>query len=188
MSKIYTRTGDDGTTALFGFGRVPKDHPRVVAFGTVDEVNAALGLARALLQNHPEATYLSSIIQERQSELFILGADLATPTEETSYPVPRIQARHTEALEKLIDELESTLPPLKQFILPGGDPGAAQLHICRTICRRAERMVVEARRKEPTIHTETIRYLNRLSDFLFVLARWVNHRAGISDTPWHPPT
>ncbi len=188
MSKIYTRTGDDGTTALFGSGRVPKDHPRVAAYGTVDETNAALGLALALLQHHPDRAYLSRLIHGLQSDLFILGADLATPTEETTYPMPRIQAHHTTHLEEIIDSLDDTLPPLKHFILPGGTPGAAQLHVCRTICRRAERMVIKAHRKEPTIHTETIRYLNRLSDLLFVLARWVNYRAHVSETPWHPPT
>ena len=180
--KIYTRTGDDGTTGLFGGGRVPKSHPRIAAYGTVDELNSWLGLVRAHLL--PEETELDALLQRLQGMLFDTGADLATPLDSRARTV-RIESRYVEALEQEIDRLEAQLPPLKTFILPGGAPAAAMLHVARTVCRRAERHVVKAMQQE-TLNPEVLRFLNRLSDLLFVLARWLNHRRHVAETPWLP--
>ncbi|SHK97525.1 cob(I)yrinic acid a,c-diamide adenosyltransferase [Rhodothermus profundi] len=180
--KIYTRTGDDGTTGLFGGGRVPKSHPLIAAYGTVDELNAWLGLARTQLLS--EESDLETLLQRLQGMLFEVGADLATPLDSRARTV-RIKADHIDSLEREIDRLEAQLPPLKTFILPGGAPAAATLHVARTVCRRAERLVVEALQQE-TLNPEVLRFLNRLSDLLFVLARWVNHRRGTAETPWMP--
>ncbi|ARA92877.1 MAG: cob(I)yrinic acid a,c-diamide adenosyltransferase [Bacteroidetes bacterium] len=182
--KIYTRTGDTGSTALFGGGRVSKDHPRIRAYGTVDEANSVLGLARSHLQAQPGADLAEPILGRLQEELFVLGADLATPLD-AGPTVPRIDPRHVLRLEEDIDRLEADLPPLKHFILPGGTPAAATLHVARTVCRRAERHVVEAMADEP-LNEQGLIYLNRLSDLLFVLARWVNRRAGVSESTWAP--
>lgn len=182
--KVYTRTGDDGTTALFGGDRVAKTHPRIAAYGTVDEANASLGLARSLLRNAPGADRADPILDRIQQELFVLGGDLASP-QETKYPVPRIIAEHVARLEQEIDGLEEDLPALKHFILPGGTPGGAALHVARTVARRAERHTVELGKQEE-VNDHAARYLNRLSDFLFVLARWVNHRADEPESVWVP--
>jgi cob(I)alamin adenosyltransferase len=180
--KVYTRTGDDGTTALFGGDRVAKTHPRIAAYGTVDEANASLGLARALLGGTPERA--DAVLDRIQQELFVLGGDLASPRD-TKYPVPRITPEHVEQLEREIDAMEEDLPALKHFILPGGAPGGAALHIARTVARRAERHTVELGAQEE-VNDHAARYLNRLSDFLFVLARWVNHRVGAPEAKWVP--
>ncbi|PAP76831.1 cob(I)yrinic acid a,c-diamide adenosyltransferase [Rubrivirga marina] len=184
--KVYTRTGDDGTTALFGGGRVAKSHPRIAAYGTVDEANAALGMARAALADADDALRqrADALLGRIQEELFVLGGDLASPGD-VKYPVPRIDAAHTEQLEADIDALTSDLTPLKHFVLPGGTPAAAALHLARTICRRAERHVVETAALEE-ISADALHYLNRLSDFLFTLARWVNHAAGVAEPVWAP--
>ena len=182
--KVYTRTGDDGTTALFGGDRVAKTHPRIAAYGTVDEANAALGLARALLGEAPGSDRADAILDRIQQELFILGGDLASP-HATKYPVPRIEPGHVEQLERDIDVLEEDLPALKHFILPGGSPGGAALHVARTVTRRAERHTVDLGKMEE-VNDHAARYLNRLSDFLFVLSRWVNHRAGVPEAEWIP--
>jgi cob(I)alamin adenosyltransferase len=182
--KVYTRTGDDGTTALFGGGRVAKSHPRIAAYGTVDEANAALGMARAALADDPLGRRADDLLGRIQEELFVLGGDLASPGD-TTYPVPRIEAAHTERLEADIDELTRDLTPLKHFVLPGGTPAAAALHLARTVCRRAERHVVETAALEE-ISADALHYLNRLSDFLFTLARWVNHAAGVDEPVWAP--
>jgi len=182
--KVYTRTGDDGTTALFGGDRVGKNHPRIAAYGTVDETNAAVGMARTDLNNTVWAKRTDGMLGRIQEELFVLGGDLASPGD-VKYRVPRIEAHHVTALESEIDDLETDLPPLKHFILPGGHPAAAALHVARTICRRAERETIEAAESE-SISVEAIHYLNRLSDFFFVLARWVNHEAGVADAEWIP--
>lgn len=184
--KVYTRTGDDGTTALFGGDRVGKNHPRIAAYGTVDEINAAVGMARADLDDTDWAERADAMVGRIQEELFVLGGDLAAPGD-VKYPVPRIEAHHVTALETEIDDLETDLPPLKHFILPGGHPAAAALHLARTVCRRAERKAIQAAESED-ISAEAIHYLNRLSDFFFVLARWVNHKAGVADTEWVPVT
>ncbi len=184
LVKVYTRTGDDGTTALFGGDRVAKTHPRITAYGTVDEANAALGLARALGHGAPGFDRADAILDRLQQELFVLGGDLAAPRE-TTYPVPRIEAEHIEHLEREIDALEADLPGLKHFILPGGSPGGAALHIARTVTRRAERYTVELAALEP-VNDHAAHYLNRLSDFLFVLSRWVNQQAGAAEAKWVP--
>ncbi|MEM6327161.1 MAG: cob(I)yrinic acid a,c-diamide adenosyltransferase [Bacteroidota bacterium] len=187
--KVYTRTGDDGTTALFGGDRVSKTHPRISAYGTVDEANACLGIARAALE-HKVGPYgersqtAIALLSRLQHELFVLGGDLASP-KETKYPVPRIEAPHIQALETDIDRLTQDLPPLKNFILPGGTPAAAALHQARTVARRAERLVVETAALEG-VSEHALHYLNRLSDFLFTLARWVNVDAGVGDVTWAP--
>lgn len=180
MSKIYTRSGDDGTTGLLGALRVPKDDLRIESYGTVDELNAALGLARALGLD-PDADDLTEQVQD---ELFALGSALADP--DPAGPFHHVIGLERSArLERAIDAMETSLPSLRQFILPGGSPAAAQLHLARTICRRAERLVVHlARQPGGDVPHPLLIYLNRLSDFLFVLARAVNHRAGVSDIPW----
>lgn len=185
--KVYTRTGDDGTTALFGGGRVAKSHPRIAAYGTVDEANAAVGMARSALASGSASAAdhrADALLGRVQEELFVLGGDLASPGE-TTYPVPRIEARHVEALEADIDALTADLPPLKHFVLPGGAPAAAALHLARTVTRRAERLVVETAALEEVSH-EALHYLNRLSDFFFTLARWVNLQAEIEEPVWAP--
>lgn len=184
--KVYTRTGDDGTTGLFGGNRVAKTHLRIAAYGTVDETNAVVGLVRTHLDDSSWAKRADARLGRIQEELFVLGGDLASPGD-VKYPVPRIEAHHVATLEVEMDELESDLPPLKHFILPGGHPAAAALHIARTVCRRAERDTIAAAELED-ISTEAIHYLNRLSDFFFVLARWVNLQAGVRDTEWIPVT
>jgi len=177
---VYTRTGDDGTTSLGDGERVPKDSPRIEAYGTVDELNSAIGVAMAAGLDPAVAVPLARI----QNELFHLGADLCVPEEaKETRPVPRIESRHVDALEALMDELSETLPPLDNFVLPGGSAGSAQLHLARTICRRAERRVLTLSRSEP-VGPETVRYLNRLSDALFVLARAENARRGAPDVLW----
>ena len=175
LTKIYTRTGDNGTTGLVGGKRVSKDSPRLWACGTVDELNSAIGLARAFKPDKKTDAMLAAI----QNDLFDLGAELATPGQ----PVPRLTQRHIDALEKSMDACNAKLGPLREFILPGGTTVAAQLHVARTICRRTERFCVRLSREEKT-GTLVVPYLNRLSDALFVLARWVNYRAGHKDTFW----
>jgi cob(I)alamin adenosyltransferase len=178
--KIYTRTGDDGSTALLGPGRVLKSAPRIEAYGSVDETNAALGTARALDADGWLAGEIASI----QSQLFNLGAELATTTPQARAGLECIAEADVETLERTIDRLEQDLPPLASFILPGGSLLAAQLHFARTVCRRAERRVValhELEGGEPRL----VRYLNRLGDLLFVMARWCNRRAGGPEIEWH---
>ena len=182
--KIYTRTGDDGTTGLFGGGRVLKDHPRVRAYGTVDETNAVLGAALAMLPGDG-STELRSLILSIQNDLFDLGSDLATPFESRA-TVPRIRPEQVGRLEAAIDAHELSLRPLKNFILPGGAPAAAMLHLARTVCRRAERHVVAAMAAEVKLNAHALKYLNRLSDLLFVLARHVSQEAGLADIAWQP--
>ena len=177
--KIYTRTGDDGSTGLLGSGRVLKSVPRVEAYGSVDELNAALGVARAADTGGWLAAELDSI----QSRLFNLGAELATAEARMLERLERVSDRDVRQLEEWIDRLEEGLPPLKNFIVPGGAPLAAQLHLARTICRRAERRAVALRELEP-VEPVLVRYLNRLADLLFVMARWCNQRAGIAETEW----
>ncbi len=184
MATIYTRTGDDGTTALFGGDRVGKGHPRIRAYGTVDEVNSLIGIARAHLASTNATEPLRPLLQTLQEDLFIVGADLATP-ENAKPVVPRIEASHVEALETHIDRLEEDLEPLKHFILPGGSPAAAALHNARTVCRRAERLSVEASASTP-LNEQALVYLNRLSDLLFVAARWVNHVTNTPEHTWIP--
>ena len=177
--KLYTRTGDAGQTSLFGGARVSKADPRVEAYGDVDELNAWIGFSRAASLD-PD---LDDLLVHVQRDLFALGAQLADPGE-------RIAARVTKAglsddevgrLEQIIDRLETELPPLQHFILAGGSRGGAALHLARTVCRRAERRIVSL---QPPADAVLVRYINRLSDMLFVLARVVNHRAGVPETEW----
>jgi cob(I)alamin adenosyltransferase len=180
LTKIYTRTGDDGTTGLGFGGRVPKDSLRVECYGTVDELSSAIGVARAA--GLPQA--IDRPLAVIQNELFHLGSDLCIPeAEKAVHPVPRIEKRHVAALEAVMDFWTDRLPSLDNFILPGGSPGAAALHLARTVCRRAERLLVALRREEP-VGEWTLAYLNRLSDALFVLARAANAEAGVSDVLW----
>ncbi|MFQ5570898.1 MAG: cob(I)yrinic acid a,c-diamide adenosyltransferase [Rhodothermales bacterium] len=184
LMKIYTRTGDSGTTALYGGDRVPKHHPRIDAYGTVDETNALLGLVRSLIKNQPGQTRLELILARLQGELFVLGADLATPSESRAV-VPRLDETYITQLEQDIDSFEQDLPALQHFILPGGTHAASTLHVARTVCRRAERLAVEVREQE-ALNAHIITYLNRLSDLLFTLARWTNFHADVEETVWHP--
>ncbi|MCG8348563.1 MAG: cob(I)yrinic acid a,c-diamide adenosyltransferase [Chloroflexales bacterium] len=178
--RIYTRTGDAGDTGLWGGQRVPKDSLRVHAYGSVDEANAVLGIARASGLDDD----LDQLLAQIQNQLFVLGSDLATPGEAAS--IPRIDTADIDLLEQVIDKLERELEPLRQFILPGGGLAAALLHQARTVCRRAERWAVSLSHEE-AINPHVIAYLNRLSDLLFVLARNANARAGVADTPWNSP-
>ncbi|MEX2185593.1 MAG: cob(I)yrinic acid a,c-diamide adenosyltransferase [Pirellulales bacterium] len=182
--KIYTKTGDDGETGLFGGGRVAKDDLRIEAYGAVDELNAALGLARA---SRPP-TDVDAVLVAIQNDLFVAGAELATPAaslDKLDKRSDRLADRHIERLEAAIDRFEARLVPLTQFILPGGDSTAAALHLARTICRRAERRVVSLRRDQPSaVSDATMIYINRLGDLLFVLARASAAAAGISEFAW----
>lgn len=180
--RIYTRTGDAGDTGLFGGGRVPKDDPRVEAYGAVDELNAALGLARSI-EMMPR---IDEILAPVQRDLFSLGALLATPQPEkvrAHLEKARLDDARIAELEHAIDDGEAELEPLRAFILPGGTPKAAALHVTRTICRRAERRVI-ALGHTVEIPAVVVRYLNRLSDLLFVLARVANRRAGAGEVTW----
>ena len=181
LTSIYTRKGDDGETSLGGGQRVPKDAPRVAAYGTVDELNSAIGGAVA----HGLSPRLMEALPVIQNELFHLGSDLAFRKEDKQqYQLPQIEERHVQKLEKLIDELNEVVGPLQNFILPGGSSGAAQLHVARTICRRAERDVLTLAREEP-IGPLVMPYLNRLSDALFVMARYENNQRGIAEPLWN---
>ena len=177
--KIYTKTGDAGETSLFGGLRVRKSDPRVAAYGDVDELNAQLGLARA---TGADAEIDAELLQ-LQRDLFALGAQLADPTERIASHVRKATLDDGDVvrLEQLIDKLEAGLPPLRHFILAGGSVSGAALHVARAVCRRAERGMVAL---EPAVDRTLLKYINRLSDLLFVLARTVNHRAGAAETPW----
>lgn len=181
--KIYTKTGDDGTTGLFGGTRVPKDHLRIEAYGTVDELNSVLGVAQSC--DMPEKLF--PVIQRVSGLLLTVGADLATPLNPPPrYAIPRVTEAEIEWLEQLIDAYEEELEPLKNFILPGGTQAAAYLHLARTVCRRAERCTVALGREEE-IGDIVPKFLNRLSDFFFVAARTANAYVGVHDTPWVNP-
>ena len=178
--RIYTRTGDDGTTGILGNRRVLKDDQRIEAYGTIDELNSVLGVARA----HGMDRQLDDLVARIQDELFALGSALADPLPSGPFHND-ITDPHVTALEETMDLLEAELSPLRQFILPGGVPSAGQIHLARTVCRRAERSVVRLSHieGEHVPHTLIV-YLNRLSDLLFVLARVLNHRAGVADVMW----
>ncbi len=179
--KIYTRTGDKGTTMLFGGDRVPKNHPRLDAYGTVDELNSHIGLARAFVKDEK----LGKILSDLQNDLFDLGGDLATPLEKTKVEISRIDDSYITKLEKTIDELQEVLPELKVFILPGGSAASGHLHVARTVCRNAERKTV-ALAENFAVNEKVVVYLNRLSDLLFVLARYANFIEKIPEPVWEP--
>ena len=180
-TRIYTRTGDRGDTGLFGGQRVRKDHVRVEAYGTVDEFNAHLGMARALLT--PPDADLDAVLQTLQNLAFDVGAELATPPTRAKRPTGLNEGAVT-ALEGHIDRYESELAPLKNFILPGGSPGSAALHVARSVCRRAERATVTLLQAEPETAELPVRLLNRISDLLFVMARVANARQSVPDVAW----
>ncbi|HLX14990.1 MAG TPA: cob(I)yrinic acid a,c-diamide adenosyltransferase [Bradyrhizobium sp.] len=183
LNRIYTRTGDDGTTALGSGERRPKYDLRIAAFGTVDETNAAIGIVRLYLGDAPELDAMLGLIQ---NDLFDLGADLAVPQREGKAERLRMLSSQVERLERDIDGLNAGLKPLTSFVLPGGTPAAAHLHMARTICRRAERIMVElAAKPEEPVSDAAIQYMNRLSDFLFVASRAANHN-GAGDVLWVP--
>ncbi len=179
--KIYTKTGDQGDTGLFGGARASKASERVTAYGDVDELNSTLGVVRA----HAAPAALDALLHAIQIDLFNVGAELATNPDKKDLDigVPLVSDADVERLEDAIDLLERDLAPLKTFILPGGSPVAAFLHVSRTTCRRAERAVVRLGGQE-TLRMELVRYLNRLSDLLFVMARHANHTLGVADVPW----
>lgn len=185
LNKIYTRRGDDGTTALGTHERVPKYALRVAAYGTVDETNAAIGMARVQLDG--EVSHVDAMLARIQNDLFDLGSDLCVP-DRGSKPgyEPPVTDAHVNRLEQEIDELNAELQPLRSFVLPGGTPAAATLHLARTICRRAERLIVElASNPQEPVNAAGLKYINRLSDFLFVASRYVNDR-GKKDVMWVP--
>jgi cob(I)alamin adenosyltransferase len=187
ITRVYTRTGDQGETALVGGKRVPKDTPRIEAYGTLDELNAVLGIARAFNSDTRSLAVrqrVEDILKQLQNELFDLGGELATPPEAQHEHMFRVGEREVKALESTLDELQKDLEPLRSFILPGGGKVSAFLHQARTVCRRAERLVLRLSREED-IGPWPLRYLNRLSDLLFVLARWCNDR-GRADVLWQP--
>jgi cob(I)alamin adenosyltransferase len=180
--KIYTRSGDEGDTGLFGGGRVPKHHPRVAAYGDVDELNSAIGLARATAP----ADLADQLLESVQRDLFAIGGHLATPDPERvsrTLEKAALSDDRVAEFERAIDAADAELPPLTAFVLPGGTPKAAALHLARTVCRRAERSVVRLA-CEAEVPPLFLVYLNRLSDLLFTLARLANHRARVGDTTW----
>ena len=185
LNRIYTRTGDAGETALGSGERVSKANIRIAAYGTVDETNATVGVARL----HTNGMKLDTMLARIQNELFDLGADLCVPDrgQKLEYEPLRILPKQYERLEQEIDELNAELAPLRSFVLPAGHPAAAQLHVCRTVCRRAERLIVElaALDNEP-VSDGAIAYINRLSDFFFVASRWVNAKHSTGDVLWVP--
>ena len=189
INRVYTRLGDQGETSLAGGQRVPKDGPRIAAYGTVDELNAVVGAARAAIGEaanaHPDLAPLGAILLRVQHELFNLGSILATLPEDVHPKQARVTEAEVARLESEMDAMNRDLAPLRSFVLPGGGGLDAALHVCRTVCRRAEREVVALARSEP-VPAEAVRYLNRLGDALFVWSRWVSHVTGAPETLWEP--
>jgi cob(I)alamin adenosyltransferase len=187
ITRVYTRTGDGGETALVGGRRVPKDSPRIAAYGTIDELNAVVGLARVFneerLAEGEHHRRLDGVLRSIQSRLFDLGSELATPADAVYDGMFRVGAAEVEELERLMDECQATLEPLKSFILPGGGRIGGFLHQARTVCRRAEREILALSRVEP-IGEGPLRYVNRLSDAFFVLSRWVGKHLGEREYLW----
>jgi len=181
--RVYTKTGDKGSTGLIGGTRVPKDHIRIEAYGTVDELNSLLGVVTDQLQD-PE---INEWILEIQDRLFTVGSSLATdPGKDTRMKLPDLHDTDVTWLEQHIDKMEEVLPPMRSFILPGGHLAASQAHVARCVCRRAERLCVHMQTREEFVAPVVLQYLNRLSDFLFVLARFIVHRKGAKEIPWRP--
>jgi cob(I)alamin adenosyltransferase len=185
--KLYTRTGDDGTTGLFSGARVSKDHPRIEAYGTVDELNAVLGLVLcACDRSHAFEGRLHAVVSAMQSRLFDIGADLATPEgAKQQARIHRIDDADVAEAEGWIDEFDGPNPPLRTFIMPAGTELSARLHVARTVCRRAERAIISLGSIEP-VGDPLLRYMNRLSDLFFAMARRANHERGHADVPWTP--
>lgn len=180
--KIYTRTGDKGTTSLLGGSRVPKNHLRIEAYGTVDELNSWLGL----LRDQPVAEKVGfELLKEIQDRLFTIGSNLAMEMEESKKRIPDLQQSDIEVLEQAMDKMNENVPALKSFVLPGGHASASQAHVARTVCRRAERAVISLSQHE-FVPEMVVQYLNRLSDYLFTLARAWTYALGVEETPWKP--
>ena len=190
ITKVYTRGGDSGQTSLVGGARVRKDHVRIRAYGTVDELNAAVGLTRTFngRSGAPAETVavIDAMLHRIQNDLFDVGSDLATPAEARWEGMHRVGGDEVARLESYIDELNETLPPLREFILPGGGPVGAFFHQARTVCRRAEREVLCLMDAEPDVGDGVMRYLNRLSDYLFVAGRWAAKHLGEAENLWEP--
>jgi cob(I)alamin adenosyltransferase len=181
--KIYTKTGDKGKTSLIGGTKVYKSHLRIEAYGTVDELNSFVGLCL----DHLKSSNISNVLAEIQDRLFTIGSALACdPEKETKLKIPDLHESDVVLLEKEIDKMNETLPVMKSFILPGGHVTVSTLHVARTVCRRAERCCVKMEKKEMEIESRIIKYLNRLSDYLFVLARFAAHQLGSEEIPWKP--
>jgi len=180
--KIYTRTGDTGQTSLLSGRRVPKDSLRIETYGTIDELNSHIGMLRDLLEGNN-----TDLLTNIQVHLFDIGSTLAAGDEATveKFTVPMVHDADVDALEKAMDAFDADLPPMRNFILPGGHPAISQAHICRTVCRRAERLAIRLAAEE-AVPAIAIRYLNRLSDLLFMLARWTGHRLDVPEIPWKP--
>jgi cob(I)alamin adenosyltransferase len=185
INRVYTRRGDTGETSLVGGQRTPKDDPRIDCYGVVDELNAFTGAARQTAEEHPALSDLAAKLKRVQHELFNLGSILATLPEDVHPRQPRVTAAEIERLEHEMDEAIAELPPLRSFVLPGGSRLNAELHICRTVCRRAERLAVSLSRRQEA-DGDTLKYLNRLSDAFFVWSRWASRIAGTPETLWEP--
>jgi cob(I)alamin adenosyltransferase len=187
ITKVYTRTGDRGETSLVGGRRVPKDSPRIESYGTIDELNSIVGLARVFneekLEKGEAHRFLNSVLRQLQDELFDLGSELATPADFFKEGMYRVGEREVKKLEQLMDECQKELKPLKSFVLPGGGRISAYLHQCRTVCRRAEREILRLSRTEELGEWPLI-YINRLSDLFFVLSRWISKQAGEAEYLW----
>ncbi|MGE0868850.1 MAG: cob(I)yrinic acid a,c-diamide adenosyltransferase [Kofleriaceae bacterium] len=184
IDRVYTRGGDQGETSLIGGDRVAKNDPRLECYGTVDEVNATLGLVCVALGSSAAGEHMLPIIRRVQNELFNLGAELATPSAERRAKLPRIEQRHVDGLERDIDAVNDELPELTSFVLPGGGPASAAFHLARTVCRRCERLVVGLGKAEDIGGDLPVQYLNRLSDALFVWGRWCALKDGQSEPLW----
>lgn len=181
--KIYTKTGDKGTTSLIGGTKVPKSHRRIEAYGTVDELNSFIGLCI----DHLKGNNISNVLREVQDRLFTIGSALACdPDKETKLKIPDLKEEDIVLLENEMDRMDGVLPPMKSFILPGGHAAASTLHIARCVCRRAERCIVRMQKKNDEVPSLIIKYLNRLSDYLFVLSRFAAHQLNAEEIPWKP--
>ena len=192
LTRIYTRTGDSGTTGLVGGQRIAKNALRIETYGTVDETSSAIGVARSalrpLLRTHERAARLDAWLAWTQDVLFNLGSDLATLPKDRWEGMPLVTPADAAALERAIDQAQADLVPLDNFILPGGALAGAYLHLARTVCRRAERLLVSLCENDETVSPETLRYVNRLSDALFVWSRWINEALGEPEYLWNPQT
>jgi cob(I)alamin adenosyltransferase len=181
--KIYTKTGDKGSTSLIGGTKVPKSHLRIEAYGTVDELSSWIGLCKDLLTDEAG----KNMLQEVQDRLFTMNASLACdPIKEPKMRIPDLKEEDITLLEQEMDRMNEAIPPMKSFILPGGHPVLSQLHITRCVCRRAERCCVRLEQESLEVESVILKYLNRLSDYLFVLARYTGHQMGIEEIPWKP--
>jgi cob(I)alamin adenosyltransferase len=190
ITRVYTRTGDAGETGLVGGKRVAKDSQRIEAYGTIDELNSIVGLARVFneerLGDHDAHRFLDVVLRQIQDELFDLGSELATPPDSYQPGMYRVGEREIKNIERLIDECQKSLGPLKSFVLPGGGRISAYLHQCRTVCRRAEREILRLSRTE-ALSEWPLRYVNRLSDLFFVLSRWIGKQIGEEEYLWQRP-